>query len=88
MKGKAKFGDRLDPRIDGFTPGIDRYLSNVPDGPAFKQKIMDSLARGPRIVYHGMVGASDLARAVAAAGQSLGAEAKVEELVRAALRSA
>ena len=55
-------------RYYGFTPGIDRYLSNMPDGAAFKKKIMDALARGPRIVYHGMVGARDLARAVAAAG--------------------
>jgi hypothetical protein len=55
-------------RYYGFTPGIDRYLSNVPEGAAFKKKIMDALARGPRIVYHGMVGARDLARAVAAAG--------------------
>jgi glycosyltransferase involved in cell wall biosynthesis len=29
---------------------------------------MEALGRGPRIVYHGMVGARDLARAVAAAG--------------------
>jgi hypothetical protein len=55
-------------RYYGFTPGIDRYLSNVPEGAAFKKKIMDALAQGPRIVYHGMVGAKDLARAVAAAG--------------------
>jgi glycosyltransferase involved in cell wall biosynthesis len=55
-------------RYYGFTPGIDRYLSHVPEGAAFKKKIMDSLARGPRIVYHGMVGARELARAVAAAG--------------------
>jgi hypothetical protein len=58
----------LNRRYYGFTPGIDRYLSNVPDGAAFKKKIMDALARGPRIVYHGMVGTRDLARAVAAAG--------------------
>ena len=55
-------------RYYGFTPGIDRYLSNVPEGAAFKKKIMEALGIGPRIVYHGMVGARDLARAVAAAG--------------------
>ncbi len=55
-------------RYYGFTPGIDRYLSNIPEGAAFKKKILDALDRGPRIVYHGMVGARELARAVAAAG--------------------